>query len=686
VGTDDPSDPAIARHLDALAGTSSSFRYAFRDNVYQVCVDPLRDPSDRVVGTVGLALNVTQQKRAEEELKLSESRLAEAQTLAHVGSWTWDVEANVVTWSEELYRIYGIARSEFGGDFDGFMSRADPEDVTSVRATLGSALARRGPFYYSYRIRRPDGEVRMLETHGDVVVDTHGKVARMTGSCWDVTDHWKTNAALAATASLLQATFEATADGVLIVDRNGKIAAKNQRFVELWAIPDSIAASDDDQAVLDAVTSQLEDSEGFLGRVRALYATPEAESFDVLTFKDGRVFERYSIPERLGSEVVGRVWSFRDVTDRARLLRRAEFLADSGRLLASLDAEKALEGVARLSVPYLGDGCAVDLLTDGGGPQRLFVIEQDGSRSVRSDLPRAVLAGRSLVWAIDSTSCMSVPLPGRGAPIGVMTFVSSMHRRYGEADLDVAEELARRTALSVENARAYRGAEKALQAREEFLSIAAHEIRGPITSLHLSIQALRTASPTSRNMGRLLDVIERDDRQLIRLVDELLDVTRIRGGRLHFELERVDLSEITREVMARLGPELARSASSLSVSSEGDVVGLWDRTRLDQVVTNLVSNAIKYGGGKPIEVVTRGNEDHATLVVRDHGIGIDPKAREHIFDPFARGVSARNYGGLGLGLYIVRTIVDGLGGAVTVESAPQEGSKFTVVLPRAKEA
>jgi signal transduction histidine kinase len=247
----------------------------------------------------------------------------------------------------------------------------------------------------------------------------------------------------------------------------------------------------------------------------------------------------------------------------------------------------------------------------------------------------------------------------------------------------VAQDVAARISLAIENAQLYRAAKDALHVREEFLSIAAHEIRGPITSLHLSIEALRKEPSTSPKMRKLLDIIERDDRQLIRLVDELLDVTRIRSGRLHFDLERVDLGEVTREVTIRLAPELARSGSSMSLSSAGELVGLWDRTRLGQVVTNVVSNAIKYGLGKPIEVFARGEDDTATLVVRDHGIGIDPNMRERIFDPFARAVSSRNYGGLGLGLYIVRTIVDGLGGNVQVESTPQLGSTFTVVLPKA---
>ncbi len=679
VGTDDPSEPAIARHLAALAGSSSSFRYEFRQNCYQARVEPLWEGTD-VVGTVGVALNVTEQERAEEELEVSRRRLAEAQRLAHVGSWSWDVETNEVAWSEELFRIYALDPTSRKSDFDGFLRHVDPEDVDDVRARVQSALLGRTPLSYSHRIRRPSGEVRMLETRGDVVVGPTGRVIRMAGSCWDVTEQWRATSELTRTASLLRATLEATADGILVVDRAGKVAAHNQRFLDLWSVSDS----DDDDALLDVVVSQLADGGAFLRRVRELYATPEAQSFDVLRFKDGRVFERYSIPQRVGSEVVGRVWSFRDVTERERLLRRAEFLADVGRLLSSLDVEKALEGVARLCVPYLGDGCAVDLLTDIGAPRRLVMVELDGSRSIPSEAPRAVLAGHPLIHAFDSVSYMSVPLPGRTTLFGVMTFVARQGCRYGHADLELADELAQRISLAIENAQLYRGAQDALKVREDFLSIAAHEIRGPITSMHLSIQALRKASPTSRFMGRLVDIIERDDRQLIKLVDELLDVTRIRGGRLHFELERVDLSETIREVTGRLGPELTRSGSSLAVSTESDLVGLWDRTRLDQVVTNLVSNAIKYGLGKPIEIAASGDAERVVLVVRDHGIGIDPHMQDRVFDPFARAVSARNYGGLGLGLYIVRTIVDGLGGSVNVESTPEQGSTFTVSLPRAQ--
>jgi signal transduction histidine kinase len=681
LGTDDPSDPVIARHLAALSGRSGSVLYPFRSDFYEFRIEPLMDDANGIIGTVGVALNVTEQERSDRELALSRVMLAEAQALAHVGSWSWDIEKNEIFCSDELYRIYDAGPERFKSGLEGFLELVDPSDVAALRSAFMSAIATRRPLSHTYRIRSSDGRVRMLEMRGDVVSHASGKVERVTGTCWDITEQWNANAEIVRTTSLLRATLEATADGLLVVDREGKIAIRNGRFLALWSISENAATSSDDRNLLEAVTNQLEDPAGFLLRVNELYATPEAQSSDILRFKDGRVFERYSIPQKVGTEVVGRVWSFRDVTDRERLLRRAEYLADAGRLLASLDVENALDGVARLSVPYVGEGCAVDLLTDVGGPRRLLVVERDSGHPIRAELPRAVLAGHALVYDVDSISYMSVPLPGRVSLYGVLTFVAARERHYGATDLDLAGELAHRISIAIENAQLYHGAKEALQAREEFLSVAAHEIRGPITSLHLSIQALRK-EPSPATMRKLLDVIERDDRQLIRLVDELLDITRIRSGRLHFDLEPVDLGEVTREVTTLLGPELARSGSSLSVATRGELVGFWDRTRLGQVVTNLVSNAVKYGLGKPIEVDARGETGTATLTVRDHGIGIEPRMRDRIFDPFARAVSARNYGGLGLGLYIVRSIVDGLGGHVVVESAPQHGSTFTVVLPK----
>jgi signal transduction histidine kinase len=167
------------------------------------------------------------------------------------------------------------------------------------------------------------------------------------------------------------------------------------------------------------------------------------------------------------------------------------------------------------------------------------------------------------------------------------------------------------------------------------------------------------------------------------LINNLLDISRITAGRLDLELEPVDLAAVVRDSAARAREEIARASCTVQVEAPGPCMGQWDRMRVEQVVTNLLSNALKYGAGHPIEVSVAGDDGWARLTIRDHGIGIPPEDQARIFERFERAVSDRHYGGLGLGLWIVRQIVDALGGMIEVESESGKGSLFTINLPRA---
>jgi signal transduction histidine kinase len=197
----------------------------------------------------------------------------------------------------------------------------------------------------------------------------------------------------------------------------------------------------------------------------------------------------------------------------------------------------------------------------------------------------------------------------------------------------------------------------------------------------MAVQGLKQGRVSPEVAPRLYEIIEREDRRLVRFVNELLELGRIQGGGFYFNFEEVDLGDIVRDAASRLGAEITRSGSSLSIATEGHPVGHWDRVRLDQVVSNLLLNAINFGQGNPIAVNVNEHQGISTLEVRDQGIGIPPEMHDRIFNPFQRAVSARNYGGLGLGLFIVRTIVEGLGGTVRVESQLEAGSTFIVELP-----
>lgn len=370
--------------------------------------------------------------------------------------------------------------------------------------------------------------------------------------------------------SLLRATIDSTTDGILVVDRGGRITVYNRRFAEMWGITSTIAAAGDDCAALAVAVGHLRDPEGFLARVRALYDRPGAESYDIVELRDGRIFERYSQPQRVGRRWVGRVWSFRDVTDR----RRAEDERD-----------------------------------------RLLVREQ---------------AARA-------------------------------------------------------------AAERALMARDEFFTIISHELKTPLTSLVLMVQHMLRARPLedgARGGAQALALIERQAARLTALADIMLDVSRIQAqaGRLELTREPLDLAELARSVAERLRGHAASAGSELLLALGAPVRGAWDRARVEQALGGLVTNAIKYGEGRPIEIACAEDGARAVLTVRDHGVGIEPSSFHRIFERFERASSARHYGGLGLGLFFARCIVEAHGGTIRVESAPGQGATFTVELPLGAQA
>lgn len=245
--------------------------------------------------------------------------------------------------------------------------------------------------------------------------------------------------------------------------------------------------------------------------------------------------------------------------------------------------------------------------------------------------------------------------------------------------------------LAADNARLYTEAQGAVRARDEFLSIASHELKTPLTPLQLTVQG------TSRRLPEIVAgtlaagwlehrfyTIDRQIKRLGRLVDELLDLSRLMAGKFRLELEQVELCEMVRELAERFRePANGAPPVQFTLRIQEGVRGRWDRLRLEQVVTNLFSNAIKYGSGRPIDVVVSSNGRTASLAVADHGVGISAEDQRRIFDRFERASTTAHLAGLGLGLFIARQIVDALGGTIGVVSELGKGSTFTVELPLA---
>jgi len=255
--------------------------------------------------------------------------------------------------------------------------------------------------------------------------------------------------------------------------------------------------------------------------------------------------------------------------------------------------------------------------------------------------------------------------------------------------ISIARDITDRRRAQLERELLYAEAVDAIRARDEFLSVASHELRTPLSVLHLQLERLLqplrsdpgTVLPPEQTRAQL-EMAGKQVGRLSRLITELMDVSRITAGRLRLELEEVDLSAIVRDVVSRHAEESRKAECAIQLHADEPVVGKWDRLRADQVATNLLTNALKFGAGKPIDVTVDHDGPFARLTVTDHGIGIAPEDVERIFQRYEQAISSRAYGGMGLGLYIVRQIVEAHGGTIRVESQPGAGSTFTIELPR----
>lgn len=406
--------------------------------------------------------------------------------------------------------------------------------------------------------------------------------------------------------------------------------------------------------------------------------------------------------------------------------RRLALLAETSKRFAEapLDVPSVLETVCQEVAERLTESCTVTLLDADGRHLELAKtvhLDKDAEESVRSILERAPIpvGETSLGRVVESGEPVLLPVVERERllassrpehrehlerfPLGSLLVVPlrvgeriigtmTVTRRPGlppfnAKDQELLQELADRAAVTLENARLAGRLQQAVQLRDEFVSVAGHELRTPLAALQLQVQGLLiqaskgSLGPLPPKLVERLNKAQAQVGRLDTLVAGLLDVSRIAAGRLMLDKEEVDLAGLASEVVDRFGDHVARGASEISIEASHRVVGHWDRMRLDQVLTNLVSNALKYGAGAPIQIRIESDGERARLAVHDQGIGISAEDRSRIFGRFERAVSERNYGGLGLGLWISWQIVKAHGGDISVESEIGEGSTFIVELP-----
>jgi PAS domain S-box-containing protein len=587
---------------------------------------------------------------------------------------------------------------------------------------------------------RADGQVFNLFGYASPLLDEHGTSRGAVSAFLDITERKRAEAKYAQLLLLEQSAraeaeaaqrrlatiFETSPVGLGFLDRSQRFVAINEALADINGLSP--------QQHLGHTIAELfgESDPTIVSVFERLYATGKpfiAPNFAMNV--PGRADRRpgyynvYYLPDITPSGEVESVLVYvLDVTDRVRLEQRELFLANASTVLtSSLDYEATLERLANLAVPELADWCMVDTIEEDGAIRRLAIAHADpaqvkwaweleqrypltqshpqgvpqvlrtGQAEIYTEFPDALLETIAqdaehleILRQMNFSSAMILPLTVGGQPLGAISLIAAAERRYGSADLALAEELARRAAQAMDNARLYRQAQDLNRVKDEFLAILSHELRSPLNGILGWAQLMRRGKLNEATISRAIETIERNARAQVQLIDDLLDISRIIRGKLRLEVRPIELAPVIEAAIDAMRPAAAAKEIELQSILEPTVpLVSGDPERLQQILWNLLSNAIKFTQkGGWVQVWLRHNQSNVEIVVSDNGKGIRSDFLPFVFERFRQADSSltRTYGGLGLGLAIVRHLVELHGGTVQVASPGEgQGSTFTVRLP-----
>jgi PAS domain S-box-containing protein len=682
---------------------------------------PIRDADGQIVGVVLVFRNITERKRTEDALRDSEERFRAVFDHSPIGIGLAR-GGSILSGNEAFLQLFGYA--------DMAELRGHPLTdliAPSLRAEIADRTIKRQqgipqPTAYETIGLRGDGSEFPFSVNVSQIVLPEGST--VVAFCTDISERRHADLALRASEQRYRDLADAMPLVVWTARPSGELDYYNRRWFDYTGLTleqsqswgwEPVLHPDDLQTYLDRwnesvrTGSQLE-LEYRWKRADGIYRWHLGRALAVRN-AEGRI--AYWVGT--GTDIEEQ----KQAEDQQRLLAEASVL-----LVSSLDYEQMLTQLTRLVVPRLADWCAIHVLEDGvirrlafthvdpakqalvgDRPERYPLdpsaqhivshVLRSGEPELYSDVPDELLVEaardaehlqtlRTLVFQ----SYMCLPMVARGYTLGTITLVTAESgRRYGQAELAFGEDLASRAAIALDNARLYRDAQAAVRARDQFLSIASHELKTPLTSLMgyidlMQRRAARAGDQTDRDQ-RAMQVVGEQAARLNKLVTALLDLSRIETGQLSIERGLVDLNALARRLVEETQPTTNRHTITFSGDKQPIMI-LGDELRLEQVIQNLIQNAIKYSpGGGTVAVLASRQDTTAYLHVSDQGIGIPGTALPQLFRRFYRAPNAdsQHISGMGIGLYVVKEIIELHGGTVDVASQERQGSTFTISLP-----
>ena len=484
---------------------------------------------------------------------------------------------------------------------------------------------------------------------------------------------------LAHSLAIMRATLESTTDGILVTDVTGRVTSFNEKYVQMLRMPCEVMDSGEARQLREVAARQFKDPEQFFARIKEIEASSLPESFDVLEFADGRVFERYSKIQRVDEQITGRVWSFRDITERRHAKKTSERLAAIVDSSEDAIVGKDLNGIvtswnagAEKIFGYSASEMVGASIRELIPPERqseedqIFERIRRGERVNHMDTVRVAKGGR----LINVSITVSPIKDSAGNVIGASKIARDI------TDRKRAEEGLRAAKIA---------AEEATKAKDDFLAVLSHELRTPLTPALVAASYLAEHADLAPQFREEVTTIWRSVQLEAQLIDDLLDITRITRGKIELRREAVDAHRLLRNALQIVHNDMIEKQLEFVADLRANNHHVWaDPIRIQQVFWNLLTNAVKFTP-KAGRITTRSanEEGRFAFEITDTGIGIEAAQQDRIFKAFEQGERniTRQFGGLGLGLTISKTLVDLHGGAISVQSRGKNlGATFRVML------